>query len=430
MLVRWSLCIFCLLATAVVATAGRAGAQTACPAVPAATLAGVTVGYAAPPVLVGSTAARLQGSLDPGAQQVEWFFQYGPTDAYGSCTVPVVLPAGAAAGPVAATPTGLAASTTYHFRLVALGAGGTAGVAGADTTFTTLPAGEIAQRTTVDGVALGGLDAASATRALHRLLAAPARLRLRRRHWSVPRSKLGAQLDIAGAVAAALQAAPGQALAAPIGVDHARLARYLSFAGRRYGLESSRALVQLVRGRAVLRSARRGVAVDIRRATSLIVHYLAANRSTPLRLPARTTAPPKGNGPGAKAVVVRLGAQTLTAYLNGKPILHTPVTTGRPALPTPVGSYRIEAAYSPFTFHSPWPAGSPYWYPPTPVTWAMPFYGGDFLHDDPGEPAGAYGAGSENGPYASHGCVHVPHAAMAFLFRWLPIGATVIVARS
>jgi lipoprotein-anchoring transpeptidase ErfK/SrfK len=95
-----------------------------------------------------------------------------------------------------------------------------------------------------------------------------------------------------------------------------------------------------------------------------------------------------------------------------------------------VGSYHIEAAYTPFTFVSPWPPGSPYWYPPTPVTWAMPFYDGDFLHNDPGEPASAFGKGSEYGAYASHGCVHVPHAAMAFLFHWLPIGATVVVARA
>ena len=428
MVARRSLCLLCLLATGVVTTAGRASAQNGCPAVPANALSGVTVGYAVPPVLVGSTAARLRGILDPGAQQLEWFFEYGPTNAYGSCTAPVT-PAAASAGPVAATPTGLAASTTYHFRLVALNAGGTASVAGADMTFTTLAAGEIAQGTTVDGVALGGLDAASATQALQRLLAAPARLQLDRRRWSVSRSTLGAQLDVAGAVASALQAAPGQALPAAIGVDHARLGHYFALADRRYGLQHP-AVVRLVRGRAVVRPARSGIAIDVRRATSLVVHYLEANRSTRLRLPARTTAPPKSTGSSAKAVVVRLGAQTLTAYLNGKPVLRTPVTTGRPTLPTPVGSYHIEAAYSPFTFHSPWPPGSPYWYPPAPVTWAMPFYDGDFLHDDPAEPANAFGAGSENGPYASHGCVHVPHAAMAFLFHWLPIGAGVIVART
>ena len=129
------------------------------------------------------------------------------------------------------------------------------------------------------------------------------------------------------------------------------------------------------------------------------------------------------------AVVVRLDRQTLTAYLDGKPVLSAPVTTGRPALPTPIGSFSIHSRSSPYIFTSPWPKSSPYWYPPTPATWAMYFYDNDFLHDDPGEPASAYGAGSQDGPYASHGCVHVPRDAMAFLFQWLPVGATVIVAR-
>ena len=128
--------------------------------------------------------------------------------------------------------------------------------------------------------------------------------------------------------------------------------------------------------------------------------------------------------------MVRLGDQSLTAYLDGKPVLTTPVTTGRPALPTPVGSYSIKYKASPYVFTSPWAPGSPYWYPPTSVTWAMYFYDNDFLHDDPGEPSSAYGAGSQYGPYASHGCVHLPHSAMAFLYRWLPVGAPVIVAQT
>ena len=131
-----------------------------------------------------------------------------------------------------------------------------------------------------------------------------------------------------------------------------------------------------------------------------------------------------------KAVVVRLGSQTLTAYRDGKPILRTPVTTGRPALPTPIGSYAIQFRASPYVFTSPWPPGNVYYYPPTPVTWAMSFYDGDFLHDDPGGAEHAFGAGSEYGPYASHGCVHVPHDVMAFLYNWLPVGASVIVAQS
>jgi len=427
---RRSLCLFCLLAaTGVVVTPAPASAGSGCPTVPTTPLAGVTVGYSAPPALVGSTSAQLQGVVDPGGKQLEWFFEYGSTSAYGSCSAPVALAGGASSSHVAATLAGLAASSTYHFRLVALSADELSAVVGSDTTFMTLPAGEIAQGVTVDGVALGGLNAASAAQGLHRLLAVPVPLQLGPRRWSAPRSNLGAQLNVAGAVSAALQAPPGRALHAGITVNRGRLARYLKLAARRYGLQHP-ASVGLVGSRAVVRPARPGRTINVRPAEKLIARYLEANRSTRLRLPARKTAPQRSTGASAKAVVVRLEAQTLTAYSNGKPILHTPVTTGRPTLPTPVGSYRIEARYSPFTFRSPWPPGSPNWYPPTPVNWAMPFYGGDFLHNDPGEPASAFGRGSEDGPYASHGCVHVPNAVMAFLFHWLPIGATVIVARS
>ena len=276
-------------------TPAGANAGAGCPAVPANALPGVTVGYAVPPVLVGSTVARLQGVLDPGGKQLEWFFEYGPTEVYGSCTAPVGLPAGAAAGPLAAPLTGLAASTTYHFRLVALSVDGMSGVAGTDTTLTTLPAGEIAQGVTVDGVGLGRLDAASAAQALQRVLAAPARLQLGRRHWSVSRSVLGARLDIADVVAAALQSPPG---AGSAGRDRRRprAPRALSQVRRPPLWPPAPALVGLVGGRAIVRPARPGIAIDVRPAESLALHYLEANRSTRLGLPARKTAPPRSTG--------------------------------------------------------------------------------------------------------------------------------------
>jgi lipoprotein-anchoring transpeptidase ErfK/SrfK len=37
------------------------------------------------------------------------------------------------------------------------------------------------------------------------------------------------------------------------------------------------------------------------------------------------------------------------------------------------------------------------------------------------------GPGSENGPYASHGCVHIPSTALPNLYNWANIGATVVV---
>ena len=131
-----------------------------------------------------------------------------------------------------------------------------------------------------------------------------------------------------------------------------------------------------------------------------------------------------------KAVVVRLGSQTLTAYLNGKPVLTTPVTTGRTALPTPVGNYHIIFRSSPFVFHSPWPPGSPYWYPPTPVNWAMDFFDGDFLHDDPGEPTSAFGKGvPSTGPTRATAASMSPTRSWRSSTAGCRSGAQVVVAQ-
>jgi len=84
---------------------------------------------------------------------------------------------------------------------------------------------------------------------------------------------------------------------------------------------------------------------------------------------------------------------------------------------------------SPYTFISPWAPWSAYYYPPATVTWAMYFFDNDFLHDSY-EPAGAYGKGSNYGPYASHGCVHVPRDVMQVLYTTVPDHTPLIVVDS
>ena len=143
-----------------------------------------------------------------------------------------------------------------------------------------------------------------------------------------------------------------------------------------------------------------------------------------LEVDVRAAAP----GPG-QVIVVRLAAQTLTAYDNGTQVLEAPVTTGRKGLRTPLGIDTITWERSPYLFISPWPKGNPYYYPPSEVTWVLHFLsGGYFIHNAPWEPNSVYGPGSENGPDASHGCVQVPYNAMQFLWNWTKIGATVVVA--
>jgi lipoprotein-anchoring transpeptidase ErfK/SrfK len=411
---------------AIAAGSARATASDACPAAPAAPAAGLTVSYPAAATLVGPANASVAALVDAGGGQAQFVVEYGTSTDYGLCTAAAAVPAGTGAQSLSVLLTGLTPVTTYHFRVVATGASGS--TAGADEVLTTLPAGEIPQGVTINGLQVGGLSRKDAVAEVRQLIAGPAKLALGSAHWTVLRSKLGARLDAAGAVASALAAAPGKALDASISVDGRALRRYLKAAGDRYGEPARGPTVGLVGRHAVITRPKPGLALVVWRAAPLVTSYLVGSRSATLRLPSRRLRTPRAGGP--KAVVIRLGAQTLTAYRGSKVVVTTPVTTGRPALPTPVGSYTIQARYTPYTFISPWPEGSPYWYPPAPVTWAMPFYDGDFLHDDPGEPDGAYGAGSQYGPYASHGCVHVPHDVMAFLFRWLPVGATVIVADS
>jgi DNA-binding beta-propeller fold protein YncE len=82
-------------------------------------------------------AATVAGSVNPNGTATSCEFEYGITTAYGSKAPCASSPgSGIGAVTVSAALAGLAPSTTYHFRLVATNAGGTA--KGADQTFATL----------------------------------------------------------------------------------------------------------------------------------------------------------------------------------------------------------------------------------------------------------------------------------------------------
>src|SRR6266571_2249806 len=133
------------------------------------------------------------------------------------------------------------------------------------------------------------------------------------------------------------------------------------------------------------------------------------------------------SGP-TRLITISLQAQRLIAYDRGRVVVDTLVTTGRPSLATDVGAMRITRKDSPWTMQSPWPKGSPEWYPDTPVRMALWFTeNGEGLHDASWQPDVTLGPGSQNGPFASHGCVHLPLAAVTTLFQWAPIGTPVVV---
>jgi lipoprotein-anchoring transpeptidase ErfK/SrfK len=138
---------------------------------------------------------------------------------------------------------------------------------------------------------------------------------------------------------------------------------------------------------------------------------------------------PSGAG---KIIVVSISQEELDAYDNGQLFISTPVATGQIALPTPTGTYHFFAKYSPYTFISPWPFGSPFYYPTSTANYAMEWRaGGYFLHDAPWR--GYFGKGANYWHYdpkmgedpGTHGCIDVPTPAMAQIFSWATIGTTI-----
>ena len=152
--------------------------------------------------------------------------------------------------------------------------------------------------------------------------------------------------------------------------------------------------------------------------------------------PAPAPAPAGSNancaGTQGQVVDVNLSAQWATFCNNGQMDNSFAITSGQPDLPTPAGVYHVFSKQSPTTFYSPWPVGSPYYYEPTHINYALEFKeGGFFLHDAWWR--STYGPGT-NVPHTdpvygdmtgTHGCVVMSTAQAQWLYGWAPIGTTV-----
>ena len=101
------------------------------PASPGATLPPISRTMA---VAITSNSVQLDGAINPPAKSTTWWFEYGPSAAYGSESIRQSM-SGLGARPVNVRLAGLAASTTFHYRLELQTATGL--YAGPDGTFTT-----------------------------------------------------------------------------------------------------------------------------------------------------------------------------------------------------------------------------------------------------------------------------------------------------
>jgi lipoprotein-anchoring transpeptidase ErfK/SrfK len=119
-----------------------------------------------------------------------------------------------------------------------------------------------------------------------------------------------------------------------------------------------------------------------------------------------------------QVIVVSLADQAMRIYQNGALVHSLQVTTGRPELPSLPGVWSVQDRLSPTTFTSSEPPGSPYWYPPTPIHFAIEYHlGGYFIHDSwwradygPGTQFPHVDSGGDQSfsGDGSHGCINVP----------------------
>jgi hypothetical protein len=96
---------------------------------------------------VGATTATLSGGVYPNGLDTTYYWQYGPTTSYGAQTSPVDIGAGQAPVPAPGSLSGLVPGVTYHYRLVAENADGTAYGYDSSLTAVTAPADVVAPAT-------------------------------------------------------------------------------------------------------------------------------------------------------------------------------------------------------------------------------------------------------------------------------------------
>ncbi len=126
-------------------------------------------------------------------------------------------------------------------------------------------------------------------------------------------------------------------------------------------------------------------------------------------------------------LMVSFVEQAMRVYDNGKLIKAFLVTTGRVERPALPGVWSVQNRQSPTEFKSDDPPSSPFWYPPTPIHYAILYHwGGFFVHDawwrvnfGPGTQFPHYDVGGDESfaGNGSHGCINMQEDQAAWVYN-------------
>jgi hypothetical protein len=139
-----------------------------------------------------------------------------------------------------------------------------------------------------------------------------------------------------------------------------------------------------------------------------------------VRRPVAPTGSCAGNLPGRKLVLISISSQHLRGCDGTRLVYSTAITSGAylAGHATPTGTYHIYSKSRNLYLTGP---GYRYF-----VKYWIPFYADYGFHDSSWQ-AFPYGS-PRYAASGSHGCVHLPAAAAAWLYGWAPIGTTVTIS--
>jgi len=138
-----------------------------------------------------------------------------------------------------------------------------------------------------------------------------------------------------------------------------------------------------------------------------------------------------------QVLVVSLAEQAMRVYQNGSLVNSYHVTTGRQELPSLPGVWSVLDRRSPVIFTAAEPKGSPFWFPDTPISYAILYhFGGYFVHDAPWR--ANFGPGTQfphqdaSGTTAynfdgSHGCINLQESDAGWVYHHTDWNTAIVI---
>jgi len=130
-----------------------------------------------------------------------------------------------------------------------------------------------------------------------------------------------------------------------------------------------------------------------------------------------TPPPPPPPSSQDKYIDIDLSSQTLRLYQDGKVIATYLISSGRPGMETPTGTFRVLSKYR-LLWSSQYGLYMPY---------SLQFYNGYYIHELPYWPGGYREGENHLGIPVSHGCVRLGVGAAEVVYNFADIGTKVVI---